>query len=72
MSHNNLHVGSVFVSEDGSWRLGDMGYATRFAETTMTALSATRDYRHPDTVTPEERVTQAFICLTLTVYSKIC
>ncbi|WAR30590.1 PACE1-like protein [Mya arenaria] len=42
VSHNNLHTGCIYVSTDGSWKLGGLEHATRFSETTATTLASSK------------------------------
>ncbi|XP_052790059.1 protein-associating with the carboxyl-terminal domain of ezrin-like isoform X2 [Mya arenaria] len=55
VSHNNLHTGCIYVSTDGSWKLGGLEHATRFSETTATTLASSRKHREDTAIAPEEK-----------------
>lgn len=54
-SHNNVHIGSVYVTSDGSWRLGGLEHMCKFSEAASSFLESVKAYRHETTITPEEK-----------------
>ncbi|KAH3791998.1 hypothetical protein DPMN_145487, partial [Dreissena polymorpha] len=55
VSHNNMHAGAIYVTSDGTWKLGGLEHITKFSETTMTKLSESREHREPKSIAPEEK-----------------
>ncbi|KAJ9574033.1 hypothetical protein L9F63_008559 [Diploptera punctata] len=53
-SHNNVCCAAIYVTPDGSWKLGGLEYLCRFTDLTPSYLEETRARRYEKAVPPEE------------------
>lgn len=53
-SHNNVCCASIYVTFDGSWKLGGLEFLSRFSELTPDYLQKARARRYEKAVPPEE------------------
>lgn len=53
-SHNNLSWSAVYVTGDGSWKLGGLEYLCRYEELTADYLAKTRTTRYDKAIDPNE------------------
>lgn len=60
VNHNNVCVASIYVTKDGSWRLGGMEYLCRLADISADYLSKTREHRYKKALDPDEDKVRRF------------
>ncbi|KAJ4426407.1 hypothetical protein ANN_27221 [Periplaneta americana] len=53
-SHNNVCCAAIYVTPDGTWKLGGLEYLCRFTDLTPSYLEETRARRYEKAVPPEE------------------
>ncbi|XP_034249177.1 protein-associating with the carboxyl-terminal domain of ezrin [Thrips palmi] len=59
-SHNNVCCAAIYVTSDGSWKLGGLEFLSRLADTTPDALQKKRAQRYEKAVPPEEDSRKSF------------
>lgn len=53
-SHNNICVSSIYVTKDGSWKLGGMEYLCTFKELSSDYILKTQNSRYEKAIDPDE------------------
>lgn len=53
-SHNNICCAAIYVTNDGSWKLGGLEFLSRFSDVTLSFLQKARARRYEKGVPPEE------------------
>lgn len=53
-SHNNVCSACVYVTQDGSWKLGGLEYLCRFQDLSQDYLNKTRSHRYEKAIDPNE------------------
>ena len=56
LCHNNINISSVFVADDGTWKLGAMECVCKFNDATPSFLLEHKPLRLDKIIAPEERV----------------
>lgn len=54
VSHNNISISSVFVSKDGTWKLGNMEYLCKYDELTTKYFEKTKNSRYNKAIDENE------------------
>lgn len=54
-SHNNVCSASIYVTKDGSWKLGGLEYLCRFDNLSVDYISKTRMHRYEKAIHPSEQ-----------------
>lgn len=53
-SHNNICSSSIYVADDGSWKLGGLEYLCQFSELTASYFRKIKTYRYEKAISPHE------------------
>lgn len=53
-SYNNLCTASIYVTKDGSWKLGGMEYLCKFDDLTIDYLNKAKVHRYDKAIDPNE------------------
>lgn len=53
-SHNNVASSSIYVTPEGSWKLGGLEYLCRFSDFNQAYLKKIKNYRYEQAIAPEE------------------
>ncbi|XP_050417803.1 protein-associating with the carboxyl-terminal domain of ezrin [Patella vulgata] len=53
--HNNICMSSIYVLQDGSWKLGGLEHCCKFEEATVQFLERCRAFRNEESISPEEK-----------------
>ncbi|KRT83713.1 hypothetical protein AMK59_3820, partial [Oryctes borbonicus] len=61
-SHNNVCIGSIYVTKDGSWKLGGMEYLCKLKELTADHLNKIKTFRYHKAIDPNEQKTLSDNC----------
>lgn len=54
VSHNNICTAAIYVTKDGSWKLGGMEYVCKFGELSSDFLKKSSNNRYNKAVDPNE------------------
>ncbi|KAI4459452.1 scy1-related s/t protein kinase-like [Holotrichia oblita] len=57
VSHNNICIASIYVTRDGSWKLGGMEYLCKFNELTHDYLNKIKTFRYHKAIDSNEQKT---------------
>uniref|UniRef100_A0A0C9PIX5 Scyl3 protein n=1 Tax=Fopius arisanus TaxID=64838 RepID=A0A0C9PIX5_9HYME len=55
-SHNNLSSSSIYVTPEGSWKLGSLEFLCKFSDFNQAYLKKIKNFRYEKAITPEEDV----------------